>query len=395
MSSVPKQLAARVRKWKQRFARHAKGLANAWRDSGTLAREHRLSRVRMLSEAASLAVQGRMGVDTYFHYRFFDPKLSAEAKQQYLSEAPGANGQLWSALTPSRYGCLFDNKLVFNRYFTSFGLPLATVFGVFDPQVGRTVDGESLRTVQELGNFIRRFRQEGFAFKPAEGMRGHLVLILTGTAPDDPDTFLTLAGERYDAAALVAAARNTAALETQAPGANLSPFLIEERIRPHSSMAEFIGPTLCTVRVVTIVALDGSPRIVASVLKLQPKPLGVDHLMYGALGCWVDPETGALGPGRTRTNYAYASVIPGTDRSFVGYRLPCWEQVKEVALQAAAAFPWARSIGWDIGISDRGPVVIEGNQKWSPSLVQLPAPYGLMRGDLKELYDTLRKGSRR
>ena len=66
-----------------------------------------------------------------------------------------------------------------------------------------------------------------------------------------------------------------------------------------------------------------------------------------------------------------------------------------MALQAAAAFPWARSIGWDIGISDRGPVVIEGNQKWSPSLVQLPAPYGLMRGDLKELYDTLRKGSRR
>jgi Sugar-transfer associated ATP-grasp len=394
MSPVPKQLSARVRRWKQRLARHAKGLANAWRDSGALAREHGLSRVKMLSEAASLAVQGRMGVDTYFHYRFFDPKLSAEAKRKYLSEAPGANSQLWSVLSPSRYGCLFDNKLVFNRYFSSFGLPLATIFGVFDSQVGRSMDGESLRTAAELGTFIRRFRQEGFAFKPAEGMRGHLVLILTGASPDDPDTFLTLAGERYDAAALAAAARNTIALETQAPGANLSPFLIEERIRPHPAMAEFIGPTLCTVRVVTIVALDGSPRIIASVLKLQPKPLGVDHLMYGALGCWVDPDTGALGPGRTRTTYEYTSVIPGTDRSFVGYRLPCWEQVKEVALQAAVAFPWARSIGWDIGISDRGPVVIEGNQKWSPSLVQLPAPHGLMRGDLKELYDRLRKGGR-
>ena len=142
MSSAPKQLAARVRKWKQRFARHAKGLANAWRESGTLAREHRLSRVRMLSEAASLAVQGRMGVDTYFHYRFFDPKLSTEAKQQYLSEAPGGTDSLVGP-HPSRYGCLFDNKLIFNRYFTSFGLPLATVFGVFDPQVGRTVDGKA------------------------------------------------------------------------------------------------------------------------------------------------------------------------------------------------------------------------------------------------------------
>jgi len=395
MRPLSEQLAARVRRWKHRYARHAKGLANAWRDSRTIAREQGLSRVKMLSEAALLAVQGRMAVDTYFHYRLFDPKLSAEAKREFLSEAPGANRQLWSVLTPRRYGCLFENKLIFNRYFTSVGLPLATVFGVFDPQVGRSMDGESLRTEPELRTFLRRFRQEGFAFKPAEGVRGHLVLILTGSAPGHPDTFLTLAGERYDAAGLVAATRNTAALENQEPGADLSSFLIEERFRPHADLAEFIGPTLCTVRVVTIVALDGSPQIVASVFKLQPKPLGVDHLMYGALGCWVDPDTGALGPGRTRTDYVYTSRIPGTDRSFVGYRLPCWTQVKEVALRAAVAFPWARSVGWDIGISDRGAVLIEGNQKWSPSLAQLPAPHGLMRDSFKALYDALREGNRR
>jgi hypothetical protein len=119
-------------------------------------------------------------------------------------------------------------------------------------------------------------------------------------------------------------------------------FLVEERIRPHPDLAELIGPTLCSVRVVTVVALDGCPRIVGSVYKLQPRPVGVDHLMYGALGCWVDPDTGALGPGRNRAGYEYTSVIPGTDRSFVGYRLPCWNQVKEVVLQAAAVFPWAR-----------------------------------------------------
>jgi hypothetical protein len=138
--------------------------------------------------------------------------------------------------------------------------------------------------------------------------------------------------------------------------------------------------------------LDGSPRIVASVFKVQPKPLGVDQLVYGALGCWVDPDTGALGPGRARTSNVDISVIPDTDRSFVGYRLPCWAQVKDVALRAAAAFPWARAIGWDIAISDRGPVLLEGNQRWSPSLVQLPAPRGLMDGELKAVYDALRKG---
>jgi hypothetical protein len=259
------------------------------------------------------------------------------------------------------------------------------VFGVFDADVGCTAEGEALRTVEELGCLMRRHSQTGFVFKPVEGMRGHHVVVLTGASPDDPEAFLTLAGERYDAAALAAAAADTAALEVQNLGANPSPFLIEERIRPHPELAAFIGPTVCAVRVLTIIALDGKPRIVGSVFKLQPKPLGVDHLGYGALACWVDPDTGALGPGRTRTDCEYTTVIPGTDRTFVGYRLPLWLDVKELALRAAAAFPWARAIGWDIAISDRGPVLIEGNERWSPSLTQLPAPRGLMTGELEAL----------
>ena len=64
-------------------------------------------------------------------------------------------------------------------------------------------------------------------------------------------------------------------------------------------------------------------------------------------------------------------------------------EVKQVALAAAAGFPWARAIGWDIAISDRGPILIEGNERWSPSLIQIPAPQGLMHGELKALYDRL------
>ncbi|MFL5494573.1 MAG: sugar-transfer associated ATP-grasp domain-containing protein, partial [Gemmatimonadales bacterium] len=325
--SVTVMGTARIGRWRQRLLRHTRALASAWRYSGELAREHGLSRLGMLGEAAMLAVRGRMNVDTYFHYRLFDPELSPDAKRSYLSDAPRENARLWAALTPTRYRCLYENKLVFNRYFSSFGLPLATIFGVFDPEVGRSVEGQPLRTEAELGEFIRRFRSDGFVFKPAEGVKGHQIVVLTGAAPGDPDGFLSLSGERYDAAALVAVARDTAALELQNPDSNASSFLLEERIRPHPELAELVGPTLCTVRVVTVVALDGSPKIVGSVYKLQPKAVGVDHLIYGAVGSWVDPDTGALGPGRNRAGYEYTSVIPGTDRPFVGYRLPCWSQV--------------------------------------------------------------------
>ena len=107
----------------------------------------------------------------------------------------------------------------------------------------------------------------------------------------------------------------------------------------------------------------------------------------------MDLETGVLGRGRTRGRGKFdpTSVIPGTDGSFVGFQLPYWADAKDLALRAAA-FPWARAIGWDIGISERGPVLIEGNWRWSPTLVQIPAPHGLMTGEFRALCEALANG---
>jgi hypothetical protein len=117
--------------------------------------------------------------------------------------------------------------------------------------------------------------------------------------------------------------------------------------------------------------------------------------MQGAVGCWVDPETGALGRGRTRGHDDDITTIPGADRGFVGYILPEWRAARDLALRAADAFPWARSIGWDIGLGESGPVLIEGNERWSPSLIQMPAPTGLLRGELRAVRDELGGAQRR
>ena len=383
-----------LQRLQRRVARHARGFKSAWHDSGVAAREQHRSRAAMLVEATSLALRGRMAVDTYFHYRLFDSKLTGTAKRRYLSEAPKANERLWGALTPREYRCLYDNKLIFHRFFSAIGLPLAALFGVFDAEVGRTEGGQPLRSVGDLAQLLRRSAQKGFVFKPAEGVRGHLTLVFSGPCAGAQDWYVTLGGEPYDAAALVATTRRTHALQAQAPKARVSSFLVEERLRPHPELVDFIGPTLCTARVLTIIARDGSPRIAGSVFKVQPSTVGVDHLLHGAVACWIDPDTGALGPGRTRTHCDYVTTVPGTDRPLVGYRLPLWPQVKELALAAAVAFPWARAIGWDIGVAERGVVLIEGNECWSPSLLQLPAPHGLMDGELEALYrDRRRAGS--
>ncbi|MBA3345178.1 MAG: hypothetical protein H0T44_07730 [Gemmatimonadales bacterium] len=389
----------RLRKlWPPRLMRdgvqRARWCLETWRAAKEVAHRHGLSPMAVIREQAGLFRRHRLDQHSYYSYRLYEPHLSADEKARYIPDCAPANHQLWALLVPRRYRLLYDNKLVFNRFFGAVGLPVATIHGVFEAELGHTPDGRSLRTAAELGARLREIGGPGFVFKPMEGIRGDRVLVFSGAAPDDPDAWVTLAGERYDAERLVAATADGAELVAHNPGADTRRFLIEERVRPHPTLEELLGPTLCSVRVQTIVSRAGAPEILAAVFKLQTGTSGVDHLLHGAVGCWVEPETGVLGRGRSRTDDRDVSTIPGTDRSFIGLQLPEWDAVRDVALRAAAAFPWARSIGWDIGVSERGPLLIEGNERWSPSLIQMPAPRGLMTGEMKALCDELSSAPR-
>ena len=377
-------------RWFKRFgflaARAAQQISEVWRHGRQVSQQTGVSRLGILRDLVMLNVTRSLGVSPYFEYRLYRPGLSAEDKRRYLSDTPWANARLWTRFNPKQYACLYANKVIFNRFFSALELPVVQLFGIYDPLVGRTASGRQLKSSEDLKAWLPSVAGNGFVFKAVEGVRGHSILVFTGPSEHDPNQFVTLAGDHYDAAALIAFANDTAALKQHRPWANRRSFLIEERVRPHPKLVEFIGPTVCTVRVQTLIGEDGSAKIVAAVFKLQPKPIGVDHLVYGAIGCWVDLETGVLVGGRTRQSLEDTTVIPGTTTSFIGFQLPHWPESKALARKAAEAFPWARSIGWDIAPSDRGPVLIEGNSEWSPSLIQLPAPYGLMTGEFERVY---------
>jgi hypothetical protein len=78
---------------------------------------------------------------------------------------------------------------------------------------------------------------------------------------------------------------------------------------------------------------------------------------------WLDrhPDTGAL--------------ISGTE-------LPYWDDVRDVALRSHRAFPERLLVGWDIAITTRGPLMIEGNGAPDLDIMQRFARRGLMSGRL-------------
>ncbi len=50
---------------------------------------------------------------------------------------------------------------------------------------------------------------------------------------------------------------------------------------------------------------------------------------------------------------------PDTGQDLKGFRLPDWEAMKATCLAAAATFPPLWLQGWDVALSDRGPVLFE------------------------------------
>lgn len=158
-------------------------------------------------------------------------------------------------------------------------------------------------------------------------------------------------------------------------------------------LEEFIegagGMPLRTLRVITMARGTGSPEARYVVQKLQAKSTQVtDNAHSGGLYVGVDEATGQMG------RYAYDETLrvretdPVTGTPFADMRVPQLPEVIRLAEAAAALLPRTVFVGWDIGLSDRGPVVIEGNS--SPGLTNIQRTRGGIARDVLAWHRALR-----
>ncbi len=85
---------------------------------------------------------------------------------------------------------------------------------------------------------------------------------------------------------------------------------------------------------------------------------------------------------------------PDTNIEMTGFQIPRWQEAVELTLKAASAFPGARLQGWDVALTDRGPVLLEINTPMDADLVQIASGTGLWDEDFDAFYREItgRKG---
>ena len=152
------------------------------------------------------------------------------------------------------------------------------------------------------------------------------------------------------------------------------PLLVQERVRPHHRLTRFTAGALPTVRVTTCLGESGDPEVVSGVFRMA---IGtnrtVDNLHAGGIASGVQLDDGRLS---SASNLGMSAKLgwldrhPDTRAPITGQRLPLWPETKSLAIQAHRAFADRVLVGWDISITDNGPIVVEGNSSPDLDIIQ-------------------------
>jgi len=147
-----------------------------------------------------------------------------------------------------------------------------------------------------------------------------------------------------------------------------SEFLFQETVRQHPVLNKITSSSLNTIRFDTFIDHEGKTEIISAFLKISTNYSHVDNVISGGCGIGIDFDTGRLkryGYSKTKINGVKVfTEHPLTKVVFENISVPLFGEAKEFVLKVASLMPNLRLVGWDVGIGESGPVLIEGNSDY-------------------------------
>jgi len=163
------------------------------------------------------------------------------------------------------------------------------------------------------------------------------------------------------------------------------PVLIQARVTNHPELIDISCSALSTCRVMTILNEKDEPEVVAAVYRMAARQGSiVDNFHRGGIAAPVNIDSGTLGLATNlglKADLGRVACHPLTGAQIEGRKLPFWAETMQLAVRAHEAFRPRVVVGWDICITESGPILIEGNAQPCVDFIQRTynQPLGRMR----------------
>lgn len=135
---------------------------------------------------------------------------------------------------------------------------------------------------------------------------------------------------------------------------------IEEGITQHPEMSRLYPYSINTLRIATIRGENG-PDFFYAILRMGVNKSFLDNATSGGIYTSVDEDGTIRFDAYAEKKGIYYDKHPDTGVVFKEFKVPMMKEAIELTKKAALLVPELGYIGWDVAISDNGPVIVEGN----------------------------------
>lgn len=143
--------------------------------------------------------------------------------------------------------------------------------------------------------------------------------------------------------------------------------VVEREVVQHPELSKIYAGSVNTVRVLTS-CLRSPAHVVCATLRMGRAGSVVDNASAGGIYAGIDRETGQLrGKAHAMSGETF-SQHPNSGEPFKDRIVPAFREIEATCCRLHDLFGPLPTIGWDVTVTREGPLVIEANDAWTPTL---------------------------
>lgn len=288
-------------------------------------------------------------IDEYYDFEF--EKRCEDFRKSFL----GLNEQRFylDYLNPVKYYSLARNKYLAHKMLEGLGIRKTQLFCYYQPEARYMENDECAHDMMGVLRLLKKKGVSKCVIKTTESSHGDNVWVIDTIEYGDSDAVMT----RFDGR-----------IVKLSELLGLDALIFEGIVEQTDQFSAFNKSSVNTVRFMTTLYPDGSARVIATFLKIGRAGKCVDNAGEGGnVDVCVDIETGMLKYAiqyNGRRDILEIEKHPDSGNQLNGVRVDNWQPICEEVKRFQQAFPYCKAAGWDIAITDEGPVVIEVNDFW-------------------------------
>lgn len=291
-----------------------------------------------------------IGISFYEYYKFEFEKQPEAFRDTFLSLSNKYH--YLEILNPRKYYILARNKYITHLFLENAGIDKAELYCYYDC-IGRTGNQRIGYDYESVLIILKSRKVNTCIIKPTEASHGEGVLLITSIDYTNGGCYLeNHKGEVFELSQLL----------------KKDPLIFESVIEQTDQFKRFNASSVNTVRFMTLLSTSGQAEIISAFVKIGKQGSCVDNAGDGGnIDAAINVATGEIcfalqfdGWRKTKPIFHH----PENGAQLNGVVIENWESIKNKLIRFQQAMPFLRAIGWDIAITDQGPVVVEMNDFW-------------------------------